>query len=92
MKAYCFKCRAKREMENPSPHLSKNGQTYIRGTCGKCNTNMSEFVSKSDIKKGGFLSSLFSAIGLGMQLPGTQQARGLKKKRKRGVGVRLPGT
>ena len=40
MDAYCFKCRAKREINNPAQVTLKNGRPATRGTCPTCETKM----------------------------------------------------
>ena len=38
--AYCFKCRTKREIRNPSKITLKNGRPATRGTCPSCGTKV----------------------------------------------------
>jgi len=38
--AYCVKCRAKRELENPQPVYTKAGRAATTGTCPVCGTKM----------------------------------------------------
>ncbi len=38
--AYCFKCRAKREIRDPQNVTLKNGRPAIRGTCPVCRTKV----------------------------------------------------
>ena len=38
--AYCVKCRAKRDMDNPTATTLKNGRPACKGTCPTCKTNM----------------------------------------------------
>jgi RNase P subunit RPR2 len=40
MKAYCFKCRAKRDIKNPVSVTLKNGRPAVRGTCSVCGTKV----------------------------------------------------
>jgi RNase P subunit RPR2 len=40
VQAYCLKCRAMREMRNPSQVTMKNGKPATRGTCPVCGTQM----------------------------------------------------
>ena len=40
MEAYCFKCRAKREIQNPENVTLKNGRPAVRGTCPVCGTTV----------------------------------------------------
>lgn len=40
VKAYCVKCRAKREMKNPKKVTLKNGKPATKGTCPVCGTGM----------------------------------------------------
>ncbi len=38
--AYCFKCRAKKEIRNPQSVTLKNGRPAIRGVCPTCGTKV----------------------------------------------------
>ena len=38
--AYCFKCRAKREIRNPSAVTLKNGRPATSGVCPVCGTKV----------------------------------------------------
>ena len=40
MEAYCFKCRMKREIRNPTPVTFKNGRLATQGTCLVCGTKV----------------------------------------------------
>jgi len=40
IKAYCVKCRAKREMKNPQAITMKNGRPATQGICPVCGTKM----------------------------------------------------
>lgn len=40
MKAYCFKCRAKRDIKSPVSVTLKNGRPAVRGTCSVCGTKV----------------------------------------------------
>jgi hypothetical protein len=40
MEAYCFKCRAKREISNPEAVTLKNGRPATQGTCPTCGTKV----------------------------------------------------
>ena len=40
MQAYCFKCRAKREIRNPRNIILKNGRPAVQGTCPVCGTKV----------------------------------------------------
>ena len=40
MEAYCFKCRAKREIKNPQSVTLKNGKPAMRGVCPVCGTRV----------------------------------------------------
>jgi RNase P subunit RPR2 len=40
MKAYCMKCRTKREMNGEKKVKMKNGRAAVKGTCSKCGTKM----------------------------------------------------
>jgi len=39
-KAYCVKCKAKREMKNPKVITMKNKRKATQGVCPKCGTKM----------------------------------------------------
>ena len=39
-KAYCVKCKAKKEMKNPQGTTMKNGRKATKGTCPTCGTKM----------------------------------------------------
>ncbi|MBI4216217.1 MAG: hypothetical protein HY687_02315 [Chloroflexi bacterium] len=40
MDAYCFKCRAKREIRGPKSITLKNGKPATQGTCSRCGTKV----------------------------------------------------
>ena len=40
MQAYCFKCRARKDMKNPQAVTLKNGRPAVRGTCSVCGTKV----------------------------------------------------
>ena len=40
MEAYCVKCKAKREMNNPQAWTMKNGKPATKGSCPVCSTVM----------------------------------------------------
>ncbi len=40
MEAYCFKCRAKREIKDPVQVTLKNGKPAIQGVCPVCGTKV----------------------------------------------------
>ncbi len=40
MEAYCFKCKAKREIQNPVAGFNAKGSPITTGTCGVCGTKM----------------------------------------------------
>jgi len=40
MQAYCFKCRAKRDIKNPVSVTLKNERPAVRGTCSVCGTKV----------------------------------------------------
>ena len=40
VEAYCVKCKAKQEIENPQQTTMKNGRSAIRGTCSVCGTKV----------------------------------------------------
>lgn len=40
MKAYCLKCKAQREMNNPQTTDIKNNRASIKGACSHCGASM----------------------------------------------------
>ncbi|MES0278373.1 MAG: DUF5679 domain-containing protein [Dehalococcoidales bacterium] len=40
LEAYCVKCRAKREIQNPTKVTLKNGKPATTGTCPVCGTKV----------------------------------------------------
>lgn len=40
VQAYCVKCRAKREIQNPQRIVMKNGKPATTGTCPVCGTKV----------------------------------------------------
>jgi hypothetical protein len=40
MEAYCFKCRAKREIKDPKKVTLKNGKPATTGVCSVCGTKV----------------------------------------------------
>lgn len=40
MQAYCVKCRAQRDIQNPEQVTLKNGRPATQGTCGTCGTKI----------------------------------------------------
>ncbi len=44
--AYCVKCRQKREMQNASRIVTKNGRNAMEGTCPVCGTRLFRFIAR----------------------------------------------
>ena len=40
MEAYCFKCRSKKEIQDPQPRTLKNGRPATQGKCPTCGTTV----------------------------------------------------
>lgn len=40
MQAYCVKCRAHKEIKNPTPVTMKNGRQAQQGACPVCGTKV----------------------------------------------------
>ena len=40
MEAYCMKCKAKKEIDNPKQVKMRNGRKAVKGTCSVCGTKM----------------------------------------------------
>ena len=45
-KAYCMKCKTKREMKGEKKVKMKNGMAAVRGSCVKCGTGMYRITGK----------------------------------------------
>ena len=45
MEAYCVKCKAKKEMNDPKEVTTKNGRKMFQGTCPDCGTKMNRIGS-----------------------------------------------
>jgi len=52
-KAYCVKCRSKRNMDGGKRITMKNGRHAMKGKCNKCNTNMFKITGGSTSKCSG---------------------------------------
>lgn len=42
---YCLKCKSQQQMVDEKLTITKNGRKMLGGTCAKCGTKMSKFVS-----------------------------------------------
>ena len=40
MEGYCVKCKAKREIQNPTAGFNKRGSAVVFGTCPECGTKI----------------------------------------------------
>lgn len=40
IEAYCVKCKAKKEMQDPAESLTKNGKPITKGKCPDCGTTI----------------------------------------------------
>lgn len=45
-KAYCVKCRDKKEIVDPKETVAKNGRPMMQGTCPDCGGKLSLFIKK----------------------------------------------
>lgn len=48
---YCVKCKAKREMKDPSIKQTARGGFMAQGICTTCGTKMSAMMSKENAEK-----------------------------------------
>lgn len=48
---YCIKCKSQTQTKNQKMATAKNGRNMMTGTCAKCGTKKTQFVSGN--KKGG---------------------------------------
>lgn len=46
MEAYCVKCKAKKEMQNPQEVTMKNKRKAVKGKCPDCGTSMFKITGK----------------------------------------------
>jgi hypothetical protein len=44
VQGYCFRCKARQEMKNPTRGWMKNGKPRVQGYCSVCNARMSSLV------------------------------------------------
>lgn len=44
--AYCVKCKAKKEIQNPVETVAKNGRPMLKGTCPVCGGKLNLFIKK----------------------------------------------
>lgn len=44
MEAYCVKCKAKKEMQDPEKVTMKNGRNAMKGKCPDCGTSLFRIV------------------------------------------------
>jgi len=44
MKMYCLKCQAHKDIENPTPDVTKNFTPIARAVCPDCGTKMVKFI------------------------------------------------
>ena len=66
MKAYCVKCKEKRDMKDSKKDQAKNGRWMMKGICPHCGTKMFRFISDEEgKKKGGDGAPLESVISTG---------------------------
>jgi hypothetical protein len=47
MEAYCVKCKAKTEIQDPEPSQTKKGTWMVKGKCPKCGTTCCRIVGKN---------------------------------------------
>ena len=40
MEGYCVKCKAKKQIKDPTPTTTKNGRPATRGQCPDCGTTI----------------------------------------------------
>ena len=50
MSAYCFKCKTKREIEDPKTIIMKNKRSAIQGVCPVCRTKIFRMLKKQIIE------------------------------------------
>ena len=49
--AYCFKCRAKREVKDPKRVTLKNGRPATQGVCPVCGTKLFRIDTEGRLRK-----------------------------------------
>lgn len=50
LQAYCVKCKAKTDIQNPEEVTMKNGRLATKGHCKKCNTKVFRIMGNSKKK------------------------------------------
>ena len=58
MNIYCIKCKKRTTSKNILRFVSKNSKLMIGGDCVKCGSRKTQFLKKSEEKKGGFVFTL----------------------------------
>jgi hypothetical protein len=48
--AYCIKCKEKRDFDNGTEKVTKNGRRMLQGTCKVCGTKVSVFLKSNKPK------------------------------------------
>ena len=59
MNVHCLSCKTKQQMRGIQGDVTSTGQPYVKDKCSVCGRSCSQFIKKSEIREGGFLSSLF---------------------------------
>lgn len=73
MDSYCVKCKKKTETYEPKYEKSTNNKAIMKGKCKICNKNKCKFMSKEEVKKGGFIftvPALLAGLGAAGSLAG----------------------
>lgn len=78
MEAYCLKCRAKREMNDPKPVVFKNGKTAMQGVCSVCGTKMNK-IGGTDAAAGGTATATAAPAKAQAKAPAKAASRTAKK-------------
>ncbi len=47
--AYCFRCKAKKEVRDPEIVTMKTGMKSVKGTCTECGGNMYKILPKNNV-------------------------------------------
>lgn len=51
MEGYCVVCKNKQQIQNAKEKTTSNGRYMVVGSCTKCGTTMSVFISKKKLSR-----------------------------------------
>ena len=67
IEAYCVKCKAKKEMQNPVEGVTKNGKPIMKGTCPDCGGKRRTSAIRSAVARAAALALLNNLNALSLR-------------------------